>query len=166
MALSPQYADETRLDESAFKAMRLTSQVAWYHPNEDAVYVSDDDKTPRFIDGNCVVPSVSKALDQKIQFRKGKLNADSIYSIYNKQDGWEDLALQYTDWKKRHAGIMAPGNFSGIEVTNVLTNVLFGVNERQFVLQNAPRTLNTPYLHNGIRHLDRIRSANRHTHRR
>ena len=41
---------------------------------------------------------------------------------------------------------MAPGNFSGIEVTNVLTNVLFGVNERQFVLQNAPRTLNTPYL--------------------
>ena len=40
MALSPQYADETRLDESAFNAMRLTSQVAWYHPNEDAVYVS------------------------------------------------------------------------------------------------------------------------------
>ena len=69
---------------------------------------SNDDKVPRFIDGNCVVPSVSKALDQKIKFRKGKLNPDSIYSIYNKKDGWEDLALQYTDWKKRHAGIMAP----------------------------------------------------------
>jgi hypothetical protein len=146
MALQPQYADETRLDESAFDKMRLMSQVAWYHPNEDAVYVSNDDRTPRFIDGNCVVPSVTKALDQKIQFRKGKLNADSIYSIYNKHDGWEDLALQYTDWKKRHAGIMAPSNFSGIEVTNVLTNVLFGVNERQFVLQDAPRKLNTPYL--------------------
>lgn len=146
MALQPQYADETRLDESAFNAMRLTSDVAWYHPIEDAIYVSNDDRVPRFQDGNKVIPSVRKAQEQKILKRQGKLNDDSIYSIYNKHDGWEDKALEYIEFKKRHAGIMAPGTFSGIEVTNVLANVLFGVNERQFVLQGAPRILQTPYL--------------------
>lgn len=138
--------DNNRLTEEDFSHMRLTSDVAWYHPEEDAIYVSSDDRVPRFKEGMKVVPSVSKANEQKVNLRKGKLNPDSIFSIYNRNDGWEDKALEYTDWRKRHAGIMAPAQFSGIEVTNVLANILFGINEKQYILQNALRVINTPYI--------------------
>jgi hypothetical protein len=147
--MSQTFADNDgtgRLDESHFNSMRLTSDVAWYHPNEDAIYVSSDDKIPRFTPGNCVIPSVKKANEQKIARRQGKLDPDSIFNIYNKHDGWQDKVNEYIEFKKRHAGIMSPAGFSGIETTNVLANVLFGVNEKQYILQQAARVLNTPYL--------------------
>jgi hypothetical protein len=147
MALQPQqYADDSRVSEDDFAHMRLTSDAAWYHPEEDAIYVSSDDRIPRFEPGQKVIPSVTKALDQKIKRRQGKLEADSIFNIYNNKDGWQDRVNDYISWKKRHAGIMAPANFSGIEVTNVLANVLFGVNEKQYIMQNAVQVRQTPYI--------------------
>ena len=147
--MSQTYANNNnggRLDKSNFDQMRLTSDVAWYHPKEDSIYVSSDDRTPRFTPGNCVIPSVRKAQEQKIARKEGKLDFDSIYNIYNKHDGWQDRANDYIQFKKRQSGIMAPSNFSGIEVTNVLANVLFGVNEKQYILQNAVQVKATPYL--------------------
>lgn len=147
MALQPQYEDDTRLDESHFERMKLTSDVAWYNPLEDSVYVSNNDKTPQFTDGNKVIPSVRFAAEQKMLRRQGKLDKDkATFSIYNRKDGWEDKALEYFDYKARTANIMTPAAYSAIEVANVLTNVLFGVMEKDYVLQTALRVINTPYI--------------------
>src|SRR5918996_3406337 len=100
------YADDGRVSEEDFAHMRLTSDVAWYHPEEDAVYVSNDDRIPRFEPGQKVIPSVTKALEQKMLRRQGKLNADSIFNIYNPKDGWQDKVAEYISWKKRHGGRM------------------------------------------------------------
>jgi hypothetical protein len=149
MSQTQYYADDSRnlnLSEEQFKHMELRGDVAWYNPTEDAIYVSNDDKIPRFEPGMKAIPNVTKAHEQKMLKRQGKLDFDSVYNVYNKQDGWQDKLADYIDWKKRHAGIMAPANFSGIEVTNVLANVLFGVNEKQYILQNAVQVRQTPYI--------------------
>lgn len=142
------YEDDSRLNQQYFDDnLKLTSDVAWYHPIEDAIYVSKNDKMPQFREGHKVIPSVRFAKEQAMLKRQGKLDEDkATFSIYNRKDGWEDKALEYFDFKARTANIMTPQAYSGIEVTNVLTNVLFGVMEKDYVLQNAVRVINTPYI--------------------
>lgn len=126
---------------------KLASRVAWYNPAEDAIYVSDSDKKPMYPDGMKVIPRVANIAKAKQLEREGKMNSDEArFSIYNRADGWEDIANEYFDSiKQRTAGVMTPSDFSAIEVTNVLSTLL-GLPERNFVLQDAATTIPTPYL--------------------
>ena len=128
--------------------LKLSSKVAWYNPKEDSIYVSDDDKKPNYPEGNKVIPSVANVTKAKALKAEGKISDDkATFSIFNKQDGWEDAANDYFDYRirGRTAGVMSPNDFSAIEVTNVLSTLL-GLPERNFVLQNAATTIPTPYL--------------------
>lgn len=127
---------------------KLQSKVAWYNPKEDAIYLSDNDKTPNFPEGMKVIPSVANITKAFELEKEGKINSDQAkFSIFNQQDGWSDIANDYYDrvYRARTAGVMAPQDYSGIEVTNVLSTLL-GLPERNFVLQNAALTVPTPYL--------------------
>ena len=126
---------------------KLASKVAWYNPVEDAIYVSDNDKSPTFPDGMKVIPRVANIAKAKELEKAGKMNSDEArFNIYNTKDGWDNLANDYFDAiKGRTAGVMTPNDFSAIEVTNVLSTLL-GLPERNFVLQNAATTIRTPYL--------------------
>jgi len=130
------------------KQAKLQSKVAWYNPKEDAIYLSTNDKTPNFPDGMCVIPHVADIAKAKQLEAEGKMNTDQAqFSIYNKKDGWDDIANDY--WsarvRARQAGVMTPSDFTGIEVTNVMSTML-GLPERNFVLQNATLNVPTPYL--------------------
>ncbi len=130
------------------KRQKLQSRVAWYNPKEDAIYLSDNDKSPNYPEGMKVIPSVSNIRKAKELKSQGKINSDQArFSIYNVKDGWQDIANEYHSnrIKARVAGVMAPQDFTGIEVTNVLSTML-GLPERNFVLQNAATTIPTPYL--------------------
>jgi hypothetical protein len=130
------------------KQRKLESKVAWYDPVHDSIYLSQNDKIPNFPDGNCVIPRVAAIAEAKALEAEGKINSDKAqFSIYNQKDGWADIANDYYDAKikAREAGVMTPQDFSGIEVTNVLSTML-GLPERNFVLQNAVLTVPTPYL--------------------
>jgi len=130
------------------KQRKLDSKVAWYNPKEDAIYLSANDKVPNYPEGNKVIPRVSAIAEAQQLEREGKINSDKAqFSIYNAKDGWQDIVNEYYDAKvkARTAGVMAPQDYSGIEVTNVLATML-GLPERNFVLQNAALTVNTPYL--------------------
>jgi hypothetical protein len=128
------------------RRQKLASKVAWWNPKEDAIYVSDNDKTPNYPPGNCVIPklaNVRKARELKAQ---GKLREQDSFNIYNKHDGWQDMANEYrSSMKARTAGVMAPSDFTGIEVTNVLSTLL-GLPERNYVLQDAATVVPSPYL--------------------
>ena len=143
----PQYTAEDFEIQFARKK-KLESRVAWYNPVEDAIYLSDSDKTPNYPEGNKVIPSVAKIKEAKALEAEGKISTDkATFDIFNRQDGWADIANEYYDMKARArtAGVMTPQDFSGIEVTNVLSTML-GLPERNFVLQNAANTVATPYL--------------------
>jgi hypothetical protein len=144
------YSTFTREDYEAdhLKKKKLESRVAWYNPKEDAIYLSDNDKNPNYPDGMKIVPSVANVTKAKELKAAGKMNSDEAkFSIYNKQDGWADIANDYYSdrIKARQAGVMAPQDYTGVEVTNVLSTLL-GLPERNFVLQNAALTVPTPYL--------------------
>lgn len=127
---------------------KLASPVAWYNPVEDAIYVSDNDKVPTFQEGMKVIPKVASIRKAKELEAAGRINSDEArFSIFNRQDGWEDAANEYYDNKirARTAGVMTPNDFSAIEVTNVLSTLL-GLPERNFVLQDAATVIPTPYL--------------------
>lgn len=149
-ATYPYYGNYSAEDfETQYAAKRkLQSKVAWYNPKEDAIYLSDNDKTPNFPEGMKVIPSVSRITEAFELEKQGKMSTDkATFDIFNKQDGWVDIANNYYDtmYRARTAGVMAPQDFSGIEVTNVLSTLL-GLPERNFVLQNAATTIPTPYL--------------------
>ena len=144
------YQNYTHEDFNAQFEMKrkLASKVAWYNPQEDAIYLSDNDKQPTFQDGMMVIPKVANIRKAQELEAAGKINSDEArFSIFNKHDGWEDAANEYHDMRirARTAGVMTPADFTGIEVTNVLSTLL-GVQERNFVLQNAATTIPTPYL--------------------
>lgn len=127
---------------------KLASKVAWYNPVEDAIYVSDNDKTPTFNEGMKVIPKVASIAKAKELEKNGRMNSDEArFSIFNTHDGWQDAANEYYDYKlkPRTAGVMTPNDFSAIEVTNVLSTLL-GLPERNFVLQDAATVIPTPYL--------------------
>ena len=88
--------------------------------------------------------------------REGKLTDSSLYDkemfgIYNAKDGWQDYAVKYHDEviKPRIAGIMNLPDYTGIEVTSVLSTI-FGIEERAFVLQDAIRVINSPTIETNI----------------
>src|SRR5262245_54045496 len=117
----PQYTAEDFEIQFARKK-KLESRVAWYNPVEDAIYLSDSDKTPNYHEGNKVIPSVAKIKEAKALEAEGKISTDkATFDIFNRQDGWADIANEYYDMKARArtAGVMTPQDFSGIEVTNV-----------------------------------------------
>lgn len=144
---SPNYtADDFQADYA--RKQKLGLSVAWYNPKEDAIYLSSNDKTPSYPEGNKVIPSVAKLKEAKELEAAGKITSDkATFDIFNKQDGWTDIANEYYDakYRARTAGVMAPQDYTGIEVTNVLSTML-GLPERNFVLQNAALTVPTPYL--------------------
>jgi hypothetical protein len=147
MSYYPQFTHED-FDLQFAKKKKLESKVAWYNPKEDAIYLSDNDKAPNYPEGNKVIPSVAKVNELKQLEKDGKINQDkATFSVFNEKDGWADIANEYYDakYRARTAGIMAPQDYTGIEVTNVLSTML-GLPERNFVLQNAPLTVPTPYL--------------------
>ena len=144
---TPQYTHED-WDAQYAKKQKLSSKVAWWHPKENAIYLSDNDKSPNYPEGMKVIPDVAKVTEAIELENQGKMSTDkATFSIFNKQDGWEDMANEYYSdrYLKRTAGVMAPQDFTGIEVTNVLSTLL-GLPERNFVLQNAVLTIPTPYL--------------------
>jgi hypothetical protein len=144
---TPAYTKED-FDEQYTKRQKLQSKVAWYNPKEDAIYLSDNDKTPNFPEGNKVIPRVAAIAEAKKLEAEGKISSDkAAFDIFNKHDGWRDIAYEYftNKIKARTAGVMAPQDYSGIEVTNVLSTLL-GLPERNFVLQNAALIVPTPYL--------------------
>jgi hypothetical protein len=150
MSLTTNYSTYTHEDfEAQFNVKRkLASKVAWYNPVEDSIYVSDNDRSPNYPDGMKVIPKVANIQKARQLKAAGKMNSDEAkFSIYNKQDGWEDAANEYFDFvsKPRVAGVMTPTDFSAIEVTNVLSTML-GLPERNFVLQNAATTIPTAFL--------------------
>src|SRR5262245_32315633 len=134
------------IEAHLLKKQKLASKVAWWQPKEDAIYVSDNDKTPNYPAGNCVIPKMAnyrKALQLKAE---GKLREQDSFNIFNKHDGWQDMANEYRSTiKARAAGVMTPADFTGIEVTNVLSTLL-GLPERNFVLQDAATVVPSPYL--------------------
>lgn len=149
-SLTSNYSTYTHEDfENQFAIKRkLASKVAWYNPVEDAIYVSDNDRTPNYPEGMKVIPKVANIAKARQLKAEGKLNSDEAkFSIYNKQDGWEDAANEYFDFisKPRVAGVMTPADFSAIEVTNVLSTML-GLPEKNFVLQNATTVIPTALL--------------------
>ena len=128
---------------------RRASKVAWHNPVTNWIHVSDNDKRPTFEEGKAVL---NMGELQKIRTARaaGKLSDSEYYDkmnfgVYNKKDGWQDEAVDFHDkvYKPRMAGILAPEDYTGIEVTNVLSTVL-GVEERNFVLQDAIRVINSP----------------------
>lgn len=144
---SPNYTAEDFQADYA-KKQKLGYSVAWYNPKDDAIYLSNNDKTPNYPEANKVIPSVAKVREAKELEQQGKITSDkATFDIFNKQDGWVDIANEYYDqkYRARTAGVMAPQDFTGIEVTNVLSTML-GLPERNFVLQNAALTVPTPYL--------------------
>lgn len=150
MSQIPYYGNYSADDfESQYSQKRkLQSKVAWYNPKEDAIYLSDNDKTPNFPEGMKVIPSVANITKAFELEKQGKMSTDEAkFSVFNQNDGWADVANDYYDrmYRARTAGVMAPQDFSGIEVTNVLSTLL-GLPERNFVLQNAALTVPTPYL--------------------
>lgn len=150
MSLTTNYSTYTHEDfETQFAVKRkLASKVAWYNPVEDAIYVSDNDRVPNYIDGMKVIPKVANVAKARQLKAQGKLNSDEArFSIFNKQDGWEDAANEYFDFisKPRVAGVMTPADFSAIEVTNVLSTML-GLPEKNFVIQNAATEIPTALL--------------------
>ena len=146
-AYTPQYTHED-FDAQYIKKQKLQSKVAWWHPKENAIYLSDNDKSPNYPEGMKVIPNVAKVTEAIELERQGKITSDkATFSIFNTEDGWDDIANEYYNnrYRARTAGVMAPADFTGIEVTNVLSTLL-GLPERAFVLQNAPLTVPTPYL--------------------
>lgn len=144
---SPNYTAEDFELQFAQKK-KLESKVAWYNPVEDAIYLSDNDKSPTYPEGMKVIPSVAKLREAVELEKQGKISADkATFDIFNKKDGWVDIANEYysNKYKQRTAGVMTPVDYSGIEVTNVLSTML-GLPEKNFVLQNAANTVTTPYL--------------------
>lgn len=144
---TPNYTAEDFQADYA-KKQKLGYSVAWYNPKDDAIYLSNNDKTPNYPEANKVIPSVAKVREAKELEQQGKITSDkATFDIFNKQDGWVDIANEYYDskYRARTAGVMAPQDFTGIEVTNVLSTML-GLPERNFVLQNAALTVPTPYL--------------------
>ena len=128
------------------KQKKLASKVAWYNPKEDSIYVSDNDKSPNYPAGNCVIPKVANVRKAFDLSAKGELTEDKVFDIYNKHDGWQDTVNEYNTWvKARTAGVMTPADFSAVEVTNVLSTLL-GLPERNFVLQDAANVIPSPYL--------------------
>jgi len=61
------------------------------------------------------------------------------YGVFNKKDGWQDRAVDYQSTMKAAAasGISVP-DYSGIEVS-AMTAIIYGLQERTHVLQNALR---------------------------
>jgi len=144
---TPNYTAEDFQADYA-KKQKLGYTVAWYNPKEDAIYLSNNDKTPNYPEEGKVIPSVAKIREAKELEKEGKINSDkATFDIFNRHDGWADIANEYYDqkYRARTAGVMAPQDYSGIEVTNVLSTML-GLPERNFVLQNAALTVPTPYL--------------------
>lgn len=130
------------------KRMKLQSKVAWYNPKEDSIYVSNNDKAPTWDEEMKIIPSVANIQKAKQLRAEGKMNSDQArFSVYNQKYGWQDIANEYYDnkHKARVAGVMTPTDYSGVEVTNVLSTLL-GLPERNFVMQNAPTIIPTPYL--------------------
>jgi len=65
-----------------------------------------------------------------------------LYGVFNKKDGWQDRAVEYQDRMKAAAasssGGITPADYSGIEMS-AMTSVIYGLEERTHVLQNALR---------------------------
>lgn len=139
----------TDIDASLIEHSRRTSKVAWQNPVTDWIHVSNSDKMPSFPEGNAVL-NMKEYKKVRTAAREGKLSDSELYDkvmfgMYNAKDGWQDYAVKYHDevYKPRIAGIMNLPDYTGIEVTTVLSTLL-GVEERGFVLQDAIKVVNSP----------------------
>ena len=143
------------IDASLIERARRTSKVAWVDPTTEWIYVSNNDKHPTFPEGNAVL-NMKEFRKVRTARRNGKLSDSELYDksmfgMYNSKDGWQDYAVKYHDEviKPRTAGLMNLPDYTGIEVTSVLSELL-GVEERGFVLQDAIRVINSPTIETNI----------------
>jgi hypothetical protein len=139
----------SEIQQYQLEQAKRTSKVAWHNPVTGWIHVSNNDKKPTFEDGMAVMNmgERSRIMTAKAQ---GKLSESEYFDkinfgIYNQKDGWQDRAVDYYDkvYKPRIAGIQTLEDYSGVEVTTVLSTLL-GVEERAFVLQDAIRVINSP----------------------
>jgi hypothetical protein len=151
----PPPPETTNIDASLIERARRTSKVAWHDPTSDWVYVSNNDKRPTFPEGNAVL-NMKEYRKVRTARAEGKLSDSELYDkqmfgMYNAKDGWQDYAVKYHDEviKPRIAGIMNLPDYTGIEVTSVLSTIL-GIEERAFVLQDAIRVINSPTIETNI----------------
>jgi hypothetical protein len=151
----PPPPETTNIDASLIERARRTSKVAWIDPTTEWIYVSNNDKRPTFPEGNAVL-NMKEYRKVRTARREGKLTDSALYDkemfgLYNAKDGWQDYAVKYHDevMKPRIAGIMNLPDYTGIEVTSVLSTML-GVEERGFVLQDAIRVINSPTIETNI----------------
>ena len=151
----PPPPETTNIDASLIERARRTSKVAWHNPVDGWISVSNNDKHPTFPEGNAVL-NMKEYIKVRTAAKAGKLTDSELYDkamfgMYNAKDGWQDYAVKYHDEviKPRIAGIMNLPDYTGIEVTSVLSTML-GVEERGFVLQDAIRVINSPTIETNI----------------
>ena len=139
----------TDISAELLERSRRASKVAWHNPTTGWIHVSDNDKRPTFEEGMAVM-NMGELQRIRTARAAGKLSdseyADKMnFGVYNTKDGWQDRAVDYYDkvFKPRLAGILSSDDYTGIEVTTVLSTML-GVEERNFVLQDAIRVINSP----------------------
>lgn len=133
--------------ESELKNSDCTA--AYHNPVDDWIYVSHETNPANapntFVDGmNAIhMGDFNKVLTA---YDLGKLSdsefKDKIkFGVFNSKDGWDELAKIYD---QKAAAVAAGGvstpDYSGIEVS-AMTGIIYGLQERNRVLQNALRTV-------------------------
>ena len=147
--MTQQYSQlKVKIDEKLRNEMNNSKCIMAVHrPSDNWIYVGNE-TDPELCENNFQegmnaihMGDFNKVL---IAHDLGKLGEsewlDKIqYGIFNKKDGWQDRAVDYQDKMKAAAasGISVP-DYSGIEVS-AMTAIIYGLQERTHVLQNALR---------------------------
>jgi hypothetical protein len=126
--------------------------TAYLNPETQDIYVSTNRMQPEFWTENKIAhaPTLNKALDEIRT--KGELVSEEFDKVALYQPRFQAAAEDYYKAISRTAavgGIMAPDNFSTIDVTNVLSQ-LRGLEEKTYVLQDSVSQINTSVIEGRI----------------
>jgi len=140
------------IDEKINTEMRNSpAVVAILNPTDDWIYVGNkgapEEAHENFVEGmNAInIKDFNKVMTA---YDLGKLGdseyLDKIqYGVFNRHDGWQNRAVEYQEKMKKAAVAsvgagVTPADYSGIEQAT-MTAIIYGLEERTHVLQNALR---------------------------
>ena len=131
----------------------LVGNTAYWNPEDNSIYVSNNREKPEFYSENKVIssaPILRKALSEISEF--GSLKSEEFDKVELYTPRYQAAAEDYWKFVTKTAasgGMMVPENFSAINITNVLAQ-LRGTEERNYVLQDSVTNLNTSLLEGRI----------------
>lgn len=131
----------------------LFGNTAYWNPEDNGIYVSNNREKPEFYSENKVIPNapiLRKALSEINQF--GVLKSEEFDKVELYTPRYQAAAEDYWKYVTKTAaagGMMVPENFSAISITNVLAQ-LRGTEETNYVIQDAVTPLNTSLLEGRI----------------